>query len=219
MHRTRSLVSALTLSFALITVAGCPKSEIDDKPKAKVEEAGKAEPKPETDKPAQATTLALAKDGSTIGFIGAKVTGDHKGSFGTFSGTATLEGDKLASMEILVEIGSMTTDSDQLTGHLLDTDFFEASKYPQAKFTSLSVTEKPGEGGATHEVVGNLELKGQAKKITFPATIEVKDGSVHGKAAFSIDRTLWGIVYEGKPDDLIKADVALELDLNFPKPV
>jgi polyisoprenoid-binding protein YceI len=81
----------------------------------------------------------------------------------------------------------------------------------------LSITEKAGEGGATHEIVGNLELKGEAKKITFPATIEVKDGAVSGKAAFSIDRTQWGIVYEGKPDDLIKTDVALELELSFPK--
>lgn len=219
MHRTRTLVSALTLSFALSTVAACGKSEVDDKPKAKVEEAGKAEPKPtpEGEKKVEATTVALAKEGSSIGFIGAKVTGDHKGSFATFSGSATVEGDKLTGMEILVEIGSMTTDSDQLTGHLLNADFFEADKHPQAKFTSLSITEKAGEGGATHEVVGNLELKGQAKKITFPATIHVKDGSVHGTAAFSIDRQQWGISYAGKPDDLIKDDVALTLELSFPK--
>lgn len=220
MHRTRSIVSALTLSFALsTTVAACGKSEVDEKPKAKVEEAGKAEPKPAPDaeKKVEATTLNLAKEGSSIGFIGAKVTGDHKGSFATFSGTATVEGDKLTAMEVLVEIGSMTTDSEQLTGHLLNADFFEADKHPQAKFTSLSITEKAGEGGATHEVVGNLELKGQAKKITFPATIHVKDGSVHSTAAFSIDRQQWGISYAGKPDDLIKDDVALTLELSFPK--
>lgn len=219
MHRTRSIVSALTLSFALTSVAACGKSEIDDKPKAKVEEAGKVEPKPATDgeTKTEATTLTLATEGSSVGFIGAKVTGDHKGSFAKFSGTATVEGDKLASMEIVVDVASMSTDSEDLTGHLLHTDFFAAETYPQAKFTSLSISEKAGEGGATHEVVGNLELKGQAKKVTFPATITVKDGSVESKAAFSIDRKLWGITYAGKPDDLIKDDVALELSLKFPK--
>jgi polyisoprenoid-binding protein YceI len=222
MYRPRVLVSALTLSFVLSSVAACGKSEIDNKPKAKVEEAGKVEPKPATDTDdtgpkLEAITLGLASEGSSVGFIGAKVTGDHKGSFAKFSGTATVEGDKLASMELVVEVGSMSTDDEKLTGHLLDTDFFEVAKWPQAKFTSLSITEKTGEGGATHEIAGNLELKGQAKKITFPATIEVKDGSVSGKAAFSIDRTLWGITYPGQPDNLIKDDVALELDLQFPK--
>ncbi len=216
-HRTRTIVSTLTLSFALAGVVAC-KSEVEDKPKAKVEEAGKVEQKPAEAKPdATASTLALASEGSKIGFIGAKVTGDHKGSFEKFKGSATVEGDKLAGMEITVEVASLTTDAEKLTGHLLGGDFFEQEKFPEAKFTSLSITEKPGEGGATHEVVGNLELKGQAKKITFPATIHVKDGSVHSKAAFSIDRKLWGITYPGKPDDLIKDDVALELELSFPK--
>ncbi|HLT38802.1 MAG TPA: YceI family protein [Enhygromyxa sp.] len=204
----------MSLSLALASVAAC-KSEVDDKPKAKVEDAGKveAQPKPETN--TEAKTLSLAGEGSSIGFIGAKITGDHKGSFTDFKGSATVEGDKLNALEIVVGIGSMKSDDDQLTGHLLSADFFEAETYPEAKFTSLSITEKSGEGGATHEVVGNLELKGQTKKITFPATIHVKDGSVHGKAAFSIDRTLWGITYPGKPEDLIKNDVALELELSF----
>jgi polyisoprenoid-binding protein YceI len=58
-------------------------------------------------------------------------------------------------------------------------------------------------------------MKGQAKKVTFPATLEVSDAGVHGKAEFSINRKDWGIDYPGKPDDLIKDDVALILDLNF----
>ena len=79
----------------------------------------------------------------------------------------------------------------------------------------ISVTEKAGEDGATHEVVGNLEMKGQAKKVTFPATVSVSDAGVSGKADFSIDRTLWGITYPGKADNLIKDEVGLTLDLQF----
>lgn len=214
-QRTRTIVSTLSLSFALASVTAC-KSEVDEKPKAKVEEAGKVEPKPAEATPdATSKSLALMTEGSKIGFIGAKVTGDHKGSFDKFSGTATVDGEKLTSMEIVVEVGSMTTDAEQLTGHLLSADFFEAEKHPQAKFTSLEITEKAGEGGATHEISGNLEMRGEAKKVTFPAMLHVSDGKVHGTAAFSVDRKLWGIVYAGKPDDLIKDDVALELELSF----
>lgn len=215
-HHTRTIVSALTFALSLTSVAAC-KSEIDDKPKAKVEDAGKPEQKPETDTKAEVQTLTLAEQGSSIGFIGAKVTGDHKGSFSKFEGTATIEGGKPTSIVIVVEINSLSSDDEQLTGHLLSGDFFEVEQHPKAKFTSLSITEKSGEAGATHEVAGNLELKGQAKKVTFPATLHVMDGSLHGKASFSIDRKQWGITYAGKADDLIKDDVALELELMFPK--
>jgi polyisoprenoid-binding protein YceI len=109
----------------------------------------------------------------------------------------------------------MTSDAADLTGHLKSADFFNTAEHAQAKFDSLSITEKSGENGATHEIAGNLEMKGQAKKVTFPATLEVSDAGVHGKAEFSINRKDWGIDYPGKPDDLIKDDVALILDLNF----
>ncbi|PRQ06751.1 YceI family protein [Enhygromyxa salina] len=219
-QRFRTILSPrnLALALALTSLAAC-KSEIDEKPKAKVEDAEKA-PEKAPDKPdgaeaTEAKTLALVTEGSSVGFIGAKLTGDHKGSFDKFEGNAQVEGGKLSSLEVTIEVGSMTTDAADLTGHLTSADFFNIAEHPQAKFTSLSITEKSGEGGATHEIAGNLELKGQAKKVTFPATLEVSDAGVHGKAEFSIDRKLWGIDYPGKPDDLIKDEVALLLDLNF----
>lgn len=219
-----TIVSTLALSLALTSAFAC-KSEVDEKPKAKVEAAEKkpAEAEKKTDDkaadPAQpaaaAKTFALATEGSSVGFIGAKATGDHKGGFEKFSGSATVEGGKLTALSIVIEMDSMTSDSPDLTGHLKNADFFDVPQFPQAKFDLLTVTEKAGEGGATHEVAGNLEMKGKANKVTFPATIHVSDTGVHGKAEFSIDRKLWDITYAGKPDDLIKDDVALILDLNF----
>ena len=216
----RTVVPALTLTFALGSASAC-KSEIDDKPKAKVEEAEKPADKTEDKKGKEeggeastAKTFALDQANSTIGFIGAKVTGDHKGSFGEFDGRATVDGGKLSGMEITVQVATLKTDDEQLDGHLKSPDFFEVETHPTATFTALSISEKSAEG-ATHEVAGNLEIKGTTKKVTFPATIEVEEGGVHGKADFSIKRKEWGIDYPGKPDDLIKDEVALELDLNF----
>ena len=221
-----TIVSTLALSLALTSVFAC-KSEVDSKPKAKVEEAEKKPDDkagadkagdtagPEVKPAVEAKTFALTTEGSSIGFIGAKVTGDHKGNFEKFSGNTTVEGGKLTGLSIVIEMGSMTTDSPDLTGHLLNADFFDATANPNAKFDLLSATEKAGEGGATHELAGNLEIKGKANKVTFPATLEVSDAGVHGKAEFSINRKDWGIDYPGKPDDLIKDDVALILDLNF----
>jgi polyisoprenoid-binding protein YceI len=215
--RNRTILSTLALSLALVSVSAC-KSEVDEKPKAKVEEAEKAPEKAEKapdEVKADSKTLALVTEGSSVGFIGAKLSGDHKGGFDKFSGTATVDGGKVASLSVVIEMDSMTSDAADLTTHLKSPDFFNTAEHKQAKFDSLSITEKAGEGGATHEIAGNLEMKGQAKKVTFPATLEVSDAGVHGKAEFSINRKDWGIVYAGKPDDLIKDDVALILDLNF----
>ena len=40
-------------------------------------------------------------------------------------------------------------------------------------------------------------------------------GSAKGTAEFTIDRKQFGIVYPGMPDDLIKDEVLLKLDLSF----
>jgi len=66
-------------------------------------------------------------------------------------------------------------------------------------------------------VTGNLELHGVTKSITFPATITVQGDTVAVKAEFAINRKDFGIVYPGKPDDLIKDDVLLRLNISAKK--
>ncbi len=224
--RLRSYLPLLALTLGLATVSACKESEIDKKPAAKVEEAGKTPDKPAADpaKPAVETkTLKLAAEGSKVRFIGAKVTADHPGNFGEYSGSATLEGDKLTKLDITVKTASLTTDSmgmgeeldKKLMDHLKAADFLDVEKYPEAKFESLEITEKAGENGATHEISGNLTMKDKTMKVTFPAKLEVASDKVLGKAEFKIDRTLWGITYAGMAEDAIKNEVALELELSF----
>ena len=67
--------------------------------------------------------------------------------------------------------------------------------------------------GDGYEVTGNLELHGVTKSITFPATIVVEDGRITAEAEFFIRRTDFGILYPGKPDDLIRDEVVIRLDL------
>jgi polyisoprenoid-binding protein YceI len=217
-HRTARIakfVPQLALALALIGTTAC-KSEIDEKPAAKVEDAGKKAPEPaKDDKAPAAVDLTLDKTTSKVGFIGAKVTADHPGSFSDISGSAKVAEGKLTTLEVVVETKSLTAEPVDLQTHLTGADFFDVEKFPQAKFSMLEVSEKPGEGGATHELAGNLEMHGQTKKVTFPATITITEGEVTGKAEFKIDRNLWGISYAGMKDDLIKPEVALILDLRF----
>ncbi|GEM_PF-1020043 len=217
---------ALTTALVGLTSSAC-KSEIDDKQKAKVEAVDdKAEKdtaekdtaeKDTADKDTPAgEVVKLDAASSKLGFIGAKMIGDHKGSFPDVTGEVSVVDGKVTALQVEAKMASMVTDDEDLTGHLLGPDFFDAQTYPTASFKTESVVEKSSENG-THEVVGVLELHGKANKITFAATLEVSAGEVVGKAEFQIDRKLWGIDYAGKADNLIKDEVALELDLHFPR--
>ncbi|MFT7621921.1 MAG: polyisoprenoid-binding protein YceI [Myxococcota bacterium] len=231
--RALNLNAVLTVfaAVALLAAQGCnKKSELEDKPTAKVEDptlAPATKPtadkptadkptadKPTADKPAPAAkTLKLAST-STFGFVGAKVTGDHKGKVGQVEGTATVSGGKAVSLTVTAQMASLESDSGQLTEHLKSGDFFDVAKFPTAGFVSTTISEG-GDGSATHTIVGNLTLHGVTKKLTFPATVSVTDAGASGKAEFKINRKDFGVVYPGMPDDLIKDEVLLQLSLNF----
>ena len=54
--------------------------------------------------------------------------------------------------------------------------------------------------------------------MTFPATVAVEGDRATVRAAFLIDRTEWGLVYPGAPDDLINDMVRIELDVEATAP-
>jgi polyisoprenoid-binding protein YceI len=214
----------LTILFlaAAVILTACP-NPAKDKPKADVAPApaptAPAEPKPAAEKPApptlSGTKYAFSEAGSSLGWIGAKVTASHEGSFQKFSGTIGLVDNDATKSGVAVQIdmGSITTaDSPKLLGHLKGPDFFDVEKFPTATFTSTAI-KAAGEGAATHKVTGTLDLHGVQKSITFPATITASADAVTVKAEFSINRKDFNIVYPGKPDDLIHDEVVLKLDI------
>jgi len=204
-------VAFVAVAFA----AGCDNDPGKDKAKAQVAPAA-AQPVTAT---GAATKLAFSSaDGSKFSFVGAKVTRKHDGSFGKFSGTVDLvDGNpEKSTVTAEVDVASLSTDEEKLTGHLKTPDFFDVGKFPTAKFTSTAI-KAGGEKGASHTITGNLELHGVTKSITFPATIKVNGDQLDTDAEFAINRKDFGIVYPGKPDDLIKDEVLLKLAIHAKK--
>lgn len=205
--------NTLLLSLGLLALA-C-KNPASDAPKAGVREAAPASAqavKPGTE------PLAISQQGSKITFVGSKVTGSHEGGFQRFSGTIHFDPKKADASRIEVEIDmtSIWADNDRLTNHLKTGDFFLVEQFQKGQFVSTSITEG-GEGGATHTITGNLTLRGVTRAVTFPATVTVSDDAVRAKAEFSLPRKQFGIAWEGKPDDLVRDEVLVRLDVAAPR--
>ena len=113
-----------------------------------------------------------------------------------------------------IDMNSTWSDSDNLTGHLKNQDFFDVPKFPTSKFVTTKVA--PGGdaklAGSNTMITGNLTLHGVTKQIAFPAKVEVTEaGAVKLESEFAINRKDFGIVYGGKADDLIRDEVVIKL--------
>ena len=219
------------LMLSLGILVAC-QSEIDTKPAAEVKDVSvetkkSTKPSPLANKklvkmPALGSKIEPVKtvengmrlaEGSTLEFIGAKVTTDHKGGFKTVTGGASLGDDgSIASVDLQIDMTSVYADEfpyyEMFVEHLKDEDFFFIEKYPTASFKSTKI-----EGNT---VTGVFDLRGVQKEISFDATFA--NTEPYGlKAEFKINRKLWGIEYAGKADNLIKDDVAILADLKFVK--
>jgi len=216
MSLSRFTLAVLPVALFLAQT-GC-EDPAKDKPKATVTSAAPATTTAAAPLAAGAETLAVNAAGSSVGFVGSKVTGSHPGTFQKFTGTISLASGKAEGGVITfeVETASLKTDDAKLDGHLNGADFFDTAKFPKAAFTSTEI-KAGGEKGATHTITGQLDLHGVKKTISFPATITVAPDSVTGTSEFSINRKDFGISYAGKTDDLIRDEVLLKLSLKAPR--
>lgn len=193
------LVAALTACF----ISGC------SDPSDKVHKSTGAEPQKATESSSAGKEYVVRAE-STIGFTGSKVTGKHDGGFKKFAGKlSTANGKITGSPEIKIAMDSTWSDNDRLTGHLKSPDFFDSAKFPTTTFTVTSIAPE----GSQQKVIGNLDLHGVTKSISFPADIQIADDAVTVKAEFAINRKDFAINYPGKSNDLIRDNVVLKLDL------
>jgi polyisoprenoid-binding protein YceI len=201
------LVAASMLCLALVAC--------DNDPAKGKTQVTAAAPLAATAAPASAVKYGFSNADSKIDFVGAKVTRKHDGSFQSFTGTVNLvDNDPIkSSVTTEIDVASVKTDEEKLTGHLKSGDLFDVAKYPKATFTSTSI-KAGGDKGATHTVTGNFQLHGVTKSITFPATLKPSGDTVDVDAEFAINRKDFGVVYPGMPDDLIKDDVLLKLHIH-----
>lgn len=164
----------------------------------------------------------------------------HKGGlnprWGTLkitNGTISADSGNVTGGTFTVDINSLQVDTASVTEagkkasdlekHLKSPDFFDAAKYPAAKFEITKVDifdstkNQSAIAGANHLISGNLTIKDSTINITFPAKITVADDNINIVASFTVDRTSWGLTYATKgsaADWLISKDFQIDLNLN-----
>lgn len=239
------VIPCLALALA---VTACGKDPSKDAPAAKVEEPKPTDPAPKVEAPTPADPAVAASPvaapeaaspaaapaapagvalSGTIMAEGSKITGAHTLDFKQWQGSANLVDGKAegGGLNFAVQMASFEESprgamSEKLEGHLKSPDFFDAAQFATATFVSSEIKAggDAAVAGTTHTIKGNLMLRGATKEVTFPATIAVAGKDVTAKANFSINRKDFGIVYPGKPDDLIRDGVVLKIDVKATLP-
>lgn len=168
----------------------------------------------------EAVTYTIDTDASNIAWIGSKPTEDHTGNISLSGGMVTVNGEALESGEFTIDMNTIeVTDlegegAEKLKNHLAgtvegtETDFFNVTVYPTAKFVVTGI-----EGNM---LSGNLTMKDVTKNVTFPVTVAYDgDQMMLNSEEFTIDRTDWGIKYGSKTFTDIVADKAISDDIKL----
>ena len=120
------------------------------------------------------------------------------GAFKNFSAKVETEETDFskATINLIAEMNSISTNNEQRDAHLRSSDFFEVEKFPQMKFTSTRIEQTDDE---SFNLYGNLTLKGVTKpvKLNMEFNGTMRDPQGQEKAGFlvsgKINRSDWGI--------------------------
>ncbi|MEO8794899.1 MAG: YceI family protein [Daejeonella sp.] len=154
---------------------------------------------------------------SSIDWIGRKVTGEHSGKIEISSGELILAGNAIKGGSFVIDMTSLTSDNDRLTGHLKTEDFFSVEKNPQSKFQITKVTAA---GSGRINVSGDLTIKGITQPLSFPASVKKQGNTVVAVAkGVKVNRAKYDIRYGSKSffndigDKAIEDDFELSINL------
>ena len=141
------------------------------------------------------SVVFLAPANSRISFVGIHVGDDPKprlGGFKQFQGYAVVDpnSNAFSSLVFDINVDSVWTQFQKLTGHLKNADFFDTANFPLARFVSTNV-RVTGQGQC--QLTGSLTLHGQTKTISFPAQYRLENGGLVLATKFKLDRSQFGM--------------------------
>lgn len=217
--RTSIRLFVLFLVFGLV-------SACNNAPDGQKVEAEDATETPTTSTaPTGTATYVVSNQASKIVWTAAKLAGkQHTGTIGLQSGEVSVNGNEIVGGKFVLDMNSITNldqkageGKEKLEGHLKSGDFFEVEKHPTGTFEITNASAVAGQEEVTHNITGNLTLKGITKSVTIPAKINVVNPQLTAVTPqFTIDRTQWDVKFNSgllgtAKDKIINDEVGLKL--------
>jgi polyisoprenoid-binding protein YceI len=162
---------------------------------------------------------------TTVGFVAkhmmiAKV----RGRFEKYDAKLEIgETPEQSSVEVSIDVASVTTGIQQRDDHLRSADFFDAANFPTITFKGTSFKAAKGD---LWELAGDLTIRG----ATHPVKLEVEFGGAGqdpwggARAAFAatatIDRETWGLTYNQALETggwLVGKEIKIEIEVEASK--
>lgn len=143
--------------------------------------------------------IPIATKESVVTWKGASLMGtnSHTGYVYIAQGELMIENNQLMSGTAEIDMNTIEDEkhgrNNGLVNHLKDPDFFDVKRFP---FSTIAITKVEPINGNTQKITGNLTIKGFTHPVNFPATIEIKNGTVKADAKLVIDRALWNVRYK-----------------------
>ena len=144
-----------------------------------------------------------------------------RSGFGSYE--AKLRGGEDPSLEGTVDVASIEIDEEQLKGHLLSPDFFDAERYPQLRFAS---SELSVEDDGTAHLRGELEIRGEKREVEASGKFGQLGADLAGNArvglsvATTVDRRSFGLDWNAElpsGGEVLDYEVAIAVELELAK--
>jgi polyisoprenoid-binding protein YceI len=178
---------------------------------------------------AQAVSIPVNAEKSTVNWLGKKLLGQHGGTVKLAKGSVVMNNGILGGGEFTIDMTSIActdiSDADmnaRLIRHLKSEDFFAVEKFPEAglKITKVMRLTDPDKAGQ-YTVTADLTIKGITNTIEFPVEVAAKGKGYTASAKITIDRSKWDVRYgsssffDNLGDKAIKNDIEFAVLLHF----
>lgn len=127
------------------------------------------------------------------------------------------------SVEVKIDVSSISTNNDQRDQHLKSSDFFDVATYPYITFKSTSISKDDED---SYKITGDLTIRDVTKSVTFDIEYggTAKDPWGNDKVGYTvqgkINRTDFGLTWNAALETggvMVSEEVKFTADLQFVK--
>jgi polyisoprenoid-binding protein YceI len=164
--------------------------------------------------PAGASEWQVDHSASRLGFHTTQQDGQLEGEFRQWEAAIQFDPDHLEAslIDVIVQIGSITTGSRQRDMYLPDEEWFFTERFPHASFRATRV-ESRGDGYLAR---GELTLRGITQPIDLQFTWSSEGDTAEVRARTALERTRFGVgAGEFADSDVVGLEVQVVADLTL----